>query len=157
MNKTNISNTKKVMAVVISIIVFILSVCTYSTQVSTNAASKTRTYWRHDYSSTNLASHYEYTLTTGSTYNTKSVFPPNNMERDAETAVVRIDGPGGTGFIVDDHVIATAAHCVYNKTNNVFYNFNISIIDGKNNVIKTISPKYAHINNIEQVVNMTMH
>ena len=120
---------------------------TDNNQVDVAAASKTRTYWRHDYSSTNLSSHYEYTLTLDSTNNARTIFKPNDMVRDYDdTAVVRIDGPGGTGFIVDDHIIATAAHCVYSQKYDRFENFKISIIDKNNNVIKTISPKYAHIN-----------
>lgn len=148
MSRINTLNAKRAVAVFIAVVMMILSLSyTDNNQVDVAAASKTRTYWRHDYSSTNLSSHYEYTLTLDSTNNARTIFKPNDMVRDYyDTAVVRIDGPDATGFIVDDHIIATAAHCVYDLSSKKFYDFTISIIDENNNVIKTISPKYAHIN-----------
>ncbi|MDE6787999.1 MAG: serine protease [Ruminococcus sp.] len=40
-----------------------------------------------------------------------------------KSGVVEIDSPGGTGFVVDEHTIATAAHCVYGKKINTIYLF----------------------------------
>lgn len=59
--------------------------------------------------------------------------------------VVRINVSGGTGFIIDGHTIVTAAHCVYDKTNKIFLDLSISILNENNVVIDTIYPKYAHI------------
>lgn len=143
MSKIKVLNANRCIAVFMAMLMMILSL-SYTNYNHTDAATKTRTYLIHDYSSTNLSSYYEYTLTTGSN-TTKTVLGTNNMVSDNETSVVRIDGSGGTGFIVDDNVIATAAHCVYDRTHNQFLNFKISIIDN-NNIIKTISPKYVHIN-----------
>lgn len=41
--------------------------------------------------------------------------------RATDTSVVQVTPGGGTGFIIDDHIIATAAHCVYSEKNNSFY------------------------------------
>ncbi|MBD5143503.1 MAG: trypsin-like serine protease [Ruminococcus sp.] len=52
-----------------------------------------------------------------------------------------------TGFIVDDHVIATAAHCVYDTVNHCFYN-NLKITTyGANGKLttKTLNAIEAHI------------
>ncbi|MDE5736893.1 MAG: trypsin-like peptidase domain-containing protein [Oscillospiraceae bacterium] len=52
-----------------------------------------------------------------------------------------------TGFIVDDHVIATAAHCVYDTTNHCFYdNMKITTyaVNGKLTT-KTLKAIEAHI------------
>lgn len=38
---------------------------------------------------------------------------------EENTGIVRINSSISTGFIVGDHVIATAAHCVYHKANNI--------------------------------------
>ena len=147
MSKIKTLNVKRCVAVFVAVLMMVLSLSyTNDNQIDVIAVSKTRTYWRHDYNDTNLASHYEYTLTTGSTNNARTIFLPNNMVRDYDTAVVRIDGVGGTGFIVDDHIIATAAHCVYSFSDKKFIDISITIIDKYNNVIKTIYPKYAHIN-----------
>ena len=63
------------------------------------------------------------------------------MVRDYDTSVVRLSC-GGTGFIVDEHTIATAAHCVYNNT---FLNITVDIVDTDNSVIDTITPTYIHV------------
>lgn len=123
----------------------------------TPASATTMTYMRHDYSSSNPKSYSLYSLTVDPLNNTTStsndnsqqrlVIPPNDMIRDYDTAVVNLSiggTGGGTGFIVSDHVIATAAHCVYNSTTKSFVNFNIKLED-KNNNISTITPKYVDI------------
>lgn len=116
--------------------------------------SRTLYYRRHDCSDTNPSSRTAYSLTVDYLDNSASsnnpvpyeVFPPNNMVLDNDTAVVRLErengGGNGTGFIVGDHIIATAAHCVYN---NGFYNMNIEIIDSNNQVVETLESRYIHI------------
>ena len=149
MSKIKTLNVKRCVAVFMAVLMMVLSLSyTNDNQIDVIAVSKTRTYWRHNYYSTDLASHYEYNLTVDSYNNSKSrtIFGHNDMVRDKDTSVVRIDGPGGTGFIVGDHEIATAAHCVYSRSNDKFLKFKVSIIDENNNVIKTISPHYVHIN-----------
>ena len=73
----------------------------------------------------------------------------DDRARDTEnTAVVRLS-IGGTGFIVDDHTIATAAHCLYDtKTKSFVKNMTIQIYTDDNfeTPYVTIKPKSAHIN-----------
>lgn len=150
MSKIKVLNAKRCVAVFMAALMMILSLSyTKDNQIDVIAASKTRTYWRHNYSSPNLASYYQYDLTVNSINNSRTIFPPaNNMKKDKDTSVVRINGGSywGTGFIVGDHEIATAAHCVYSRSDDKFLKFKISIIDENNNVIKTIPPHYVHIN-----------
>lgn len=65
---------------------------------------------------------------------------------DKDTSVVQLS-IGGTGFIVDDHLIATAAHCVYGVDNKSFIkDLKINIYDENcTKILKTITPKEAHI------------
>lgn len=64
---------------------------------------------------------------------------------DKDTSVVRLST--GTGFIVDDHTIATAAHCVYGVDNKSFIkDLKVNIYDENcTKILKTITPKEAHI------------
>lgn len=129
----------RIIAVMVAIVVFMVAMCTYSSNAE--ASTSTRTYWRHDYG-TYIADYYEYTLTTSTIdNNSRSIIGTNNMTRDYDTSIVRL-GTGGTGFIVGDHVIATAAHCVYD---NGFLEFTISVIDSNNNIIKVFIPEYVHV------------
>lgn len=66
---------------------------------------------------------------------------------DTEVSVVQLASVNGTGFIVDNHIIATAAHCVYNCDNNKFVsNMRVDIYDENSaTILKTVYPKEAHI------------
>ncbi|MDE5861192.1 MAG: trypsin-like peptidase domain-containing protein [Ruminococcus sp.] len=142
MNKIKVLNARRCVAVFMAMLITVLSLSyTNNNRDDVMAASKTRTYLRHNYTSSE--DDVEYQLTVNPENKSRTIFPPNDMVRDTDTAVVRLDGVGGTGFIVGEHEIATAAHCVYNKG---FLDFKISIIDENNKVIKTISPHYVHIN-----------
>lgn len=69
------------------------------------------------------------------------------------TGIVRIGGPtGGTGFVVGDHEIATAAHVVFNGNSwntNSYFQFPVIGADGKVEVNTLTATKYyfkeAHI------------
>lgn len=117
----------------------------------TNNTTSNRTYWKHDYNSTSSTQKTIYTLYANGLENnsfedeveTCHVIE-GNMTTDYDTAVVRLS-TGGTGFIIGDHLIATAGHCVFNTNNNTFLNFDIKIINSSNQVIATYEPRYAHI------------
>lgn len=122
-----------------------------SVGADSQAVATTRTYMRHFYNSSNPASYTEYSLTvdpydnTVSTNNNatpRAIIGDNDMIRDYDTAVVNLS-IGGSGFIVSDHVIATAAHCVYNTETNSFIDNTIKIVDSNNN--RTFTPKYVDI------------
>lgn len=124
------------------------------------AVATTRQYFRHNCSDTNKRSKTEYSLTVNPYDNTSSsttndepvpysiIGADNRVNADDDTAIVKLVDPTtgngiASGFIVDDHVIATAVHCVY--TGLEFRDLSIRIIDENNNLIKTVSPKYIHV------------
>lgn len=128
-----------------------------STEV-TQAVATTRSYYRHDCSSSNAFNRTSYSLTVNPNDNTFSnngninpctIIPPNNMIRDYDTSVVQLDISNkyskayGSEFIVGDHLIATAAHCVYE--NGIFDDITINIIDSNNINVAKITPSYIHV------------
>lgn len=127
--------------------VILMSAISVFTQ-NADATTGTRTYWRHDCSSNNSTSYYEYQLGFNdllqSSEPNRTIFGSNDMVRDYDTSVVRLSC-GGTGFIIDEHTIATAAHCVYSWNSHYFLDITIDIVDTDNSVIDTLSPTYLHI------------
>lgn len=122
-----------------------------------DAVATTRSYMRHYYSNNVTNPVTEYSLTVDPYDNIvqsssddnrqqRTIIDDNDMIRDYDTAVVNLwsdyNIPVGTGFIISDHVIATAAHCVY--TGSYFNNLKIKITDS-NNKVKTITPKYTDL------------
>ena len=70
------------------------------------------------------------------------------MIRDYDTAVVHLmkdDALYGSGFIIDDHIIATAAHCVYSCEDQEFFNTKIKLVDKDNNET-VVTPIFTDIN-----------
>lgn len=66
---------------------------------------------------------------------------------DTEVSVVQLASVNGTGFIIDNHLIATAAHCVYTQTSDTFVsNMRVDIYNENcTTILKTVYPKEAHI------------
>ena len=94
----------------------------------------------------------EYTLTlTEQTASTASVNSGTPMAVDYnETAVVKLvevddSDSWGTGTIIGNHIIATAAHCVYDFDTSSFTDNTIKIVNSGNNVIATYTPSYIHV------------
>jgi len=135
---------KKILSCLVSGVLFFSMSSSFSSSV--DASTGTRYYRRHDCSSSNPASYYPYSLYFSSSLTSselpRTIIGNNDMVRDYDTSVVRLSC-GGTGFIVDEHTIATAAHCVYSS--NAFLDIDISIIDTDNSVIDTIEPTYIHV------------
>lgn len=52
--------------------------------------------------------------------------------KDSDSSVVQIASSGGTGFIIGDHLIATAAHCIYDKATGKFID-NLTVVLHKYN------------------------
>ena len=74
----------------------------------------------------------------------------DDRETSDDTAVVRINVPGGygSGFIIDNNIIATAAHCVYSKNNSAFIDFDISIMNSDcSGDPHNVEPKEVHVCN----------
>lgn len=105
-------------------------------------------YRRHNYRNGPLTTYDSYTLTTSFTTNNAvdmaTIYYPNDMVRDYNTAIVKLDN-NTTGFIIGDHIIATAAENVYDRDTFKFKNFTINIIGSSGNVLESVSPHYAHI------------
>ena len=123
--------------------------------------SSSRTYRRYSYVEHTEKSTYSLTPN-AATFNTNSSAPTQRgiigiddryQSASAEnTGIVRLfrgtNGNSVVGFIVGDHVIATAAHCVYSLGSNEFrskpvirpYNLN-----GSMNVMASFTPIEAHI------------
>lgn len=112
-----------------------------------------RTYCKHKYSSSSSTSYSTYTVKRPPSSNMQSsdydcmpmgIIGDNTMIRDYDTAVVRLS-VGGTGFIVGEHIIATAAHCVSNYYTRTFMDNTIEIIDVNNNVIDSFHAESVHV------------
>lgn len=70
-----------------------------------------------------------------------------NYPDTQNTNVVQLslNGAVGSGYIISDHVIATAAHCLYNITNNQFVQ-NITVnIYNSDGTITSKTPSFLHI------------
>ncbi|MDE6020129.1 MAG: trypsin-like peptidase domain-containing protein [Ruminococcus sp.] len=70
--------------------------------------------------------------------------------RATDTSVVQISSIGGTGFIIGDHLIATAAHCVYNSSTMSFIDDLTVVIRGEpysntSRVLATCKAVEAHV------------
>lgn len=85
-----------------------------------------RIYWKHNCSSTNVYSYEEYTLNNSLTRTVQSREIPgieNTIDDENNNVVMITAGQGesgsiASGFIIDDHIIATAAHCVTDNGKN---------------------------------------
>ena len=101
-----------------------------STTVLTASLNEERSYMKYDVASSRIS---RYTLNSLDTL-TNQTTATYGMERssveipDDNVLVVRLNG--GSGFIIGDHLIATAAHCVFNS--NGFVTDNISLYDNNN-------------------------
>ncbi len=141
---------------------FGLSLPTYITvnTLLTNINNEERTYWKHDCSSSNPYSYTQYVL--NSNQNRSRAIPGIDNEIDDEEMnknVVKIrfrdsqSGENGlaSGFIVDDHVIATAAHAVTDygaigEDNSFSSNIKVYIYsDEGETLLKQCNAKYVHV------------
>lgn len=157
-------NVKKIshmiLSVVVAFVLTLVSLALYMGEKNVHIADASNgiTYYKHYYNNNNLTSYESYTLSfvpRADNATTCSVFPPNDMTRNYDEAVVRIGYPGGTGFIVGDHVIATAAHCVYSWQDRQFIEIDdLNIVDENNEAIP-LTPVSAHIR--EDFVNSTVN
>lgn len=122
------------------------------------ATSTTSYYFRHDCSDTNKRSYTEYSLTVDALDNSsaqnnavspRTIIGEDIREADTnETAIVRLFNPNdgkniGTGFIVGDHIVATAAHCV--RDGNDYADLAVKIVDEDFDVIRIVRPEYIHV------------
>lgn len=127
------------------------------------SATGSRTYARYSYKTGKKLSNYTMTLTLKQDSTNEqgvepyTIFNPTdsrkNLPGDENRGIVRIsvstdDGIGsGTGFIVGDHQIATAAHCVSSMDDGTFFNtMGIELYDRSGKLTgKTLTAVEAHV------------
>lgn len=135
------------------------------TENAVSSAVSSRYYWKHDCNSNVGSSHTVYKIDRPITaYGNTSV--SNNVSNESFSSInsipstdyVKLDDnqavvflkDHGTGFIISDHIIVTAAHCVYSRdehdSSKIWFNdIDITIKDADSDDIKTIKPKSIHI------------
>lgn len=91
--------------------------------------NSTEKYRKHDYSSTDLTQHTTYTISsakyTPSTYSLYTNISSDIYDNENVNSVQIYAHMGdydvvGSGFVIDDHLVATAAHCVFDNENDAF-------------------------------------
>ncbi len=113
--KAKMINSKKMLAVIITVLMTVLVLSSY--QMKANAVNTAQTY--KVYNATNGSYLRSYTLNPlTADNNTRSVIGEDERVIDwTKSGVVKIMTSNsyiGTGFVIDAHTIATAAHCVKN-------------------------------------------
>lgn len=115
------------------------------------SSTNSRTYKRYSYVSSQELSNYSLTPSTNALLDENMDIVLGSDERYEaygyeNTGIVRISNVGGTGFIVGDHVIATAAHCVYSNFSNTWYSIGIQTYNANGTLSgTTLTPIEAHI------------
>lgn len=144
-------NRNKIIAVMSAIVVFMVSMCTYSGE--TKATNTDREYYVYDAQSPSEEPIRDYTLYAFDTYpninNTRSLIGDNRYPDWSKSGVVKLRMPticAGTGFVVDEHTIATAAHCVYTVETQTSKAINdILLFDASGNVEMIVTPVEMHV------------
>ncbi|MCM1507381.1 MAG: trypsin-like peptidase domain-containing protein [Ruminococcus flavefaciens] len=118
--------------------------------------NSTEKYRKHDYNSTDLTQHTTYTIDaakyTPSNYAPYAVTTPDVYDNENANSVKIYAHMGeydvmGSGFVIDDHLIATAANCVFDNENDAFLSdMGIEVWNEDCNV-KLVDTKvlYAHV------------
>ncbi|MGN1403294.1 MAG: trypsin-like serine peptidase [Ruminococcus sp.] len=138
-----------------------VSNCLAFSSLSVNAETDAAiTYCKHRVGSS-IRSFQKYNLSQDITDNTVSTYTiygdVDHREPDNDNmAIVRLS-VGGTGFIVDDHTIVTAAHCVISNEKRFSDDMTIDIVDSNNNVIKQVTPTAFHVPNDYRLGNPGNH
>ncbi|MDE6520910.1 MAG: trypsin-like serine protease [Ruminococcus sp.] len=109
-------------------------------------------YRRHDCSDSNLKSYKTYTIPVGESTNAVEDIPvayasQDNTKDNENIACVEISSSigVGSGFIVSNNTIATAAHCIYNDSSNEFAkNVKVKVYVDEN-VSYTASAEFLHM------------
>lgn len=113
------------------------------------------TYYKHNCSSTNSTQYTQYTIQSTSNYpaSTNDLSSSNLSElrsvdypdyQNIECVKVTCSSVQGSGFVVDNHLIMTAAHCVYGNSS-FFSNVAVTFYDENMNPSTPISARYIHV------------
>ncbi len=105
-----------------------------------DAAATSIKYTKYTYA-TNTTSEYTLTLEEQVNVNTRDTIGSETRTPDQNDGIVKIfSGESnwrGTGFIIDDHTIATCAHDLINETQGYFPDINIGLFDEDGNLTST--------------------
>lgn len=148
MIKTSVLKFKKIVAVFMAMLLMMLSF-SYTANDNSDAANSSRSYKVYHAST----GHYlrEYTLAPLNTSdNSRAVIGTDERVIDwTKSGVVKIintDTSIGSGFVVDEHTIATAAHCLYDYRSGMYSNISeILLFDTSGNIEQNIIPIEYHI------------
>lgn len=132
------------------------NVFTTNTELEKPNVASVRSYVKHECNNNNASSYSIYQLTTESDdnrNNNRNAINLYDMDRNdqvlcANEAVVKLSTSTyyrGTGFIIGDNIVATAAHCVYDKKSGTFYDFSVDIIGEDGQKIKSYQPASIHV------------
>lgn len=150
MIKTNVLKFKKAVAVFMAMLLMMLSF-SYTANDNSDAANSSRTY--KVYNATNGNYLRSYTLTPLNTSdNSRGIIDTDERVIDwTKSGVVKIidtDTSIGSGFVVDEHTIATAAHCVYDYDkyeNGPSSVSEVLLFDTNGNIEQTVTPIEYHV------------
>ena len=116
MNVKNVS-IYKIVACLTALFIFAFSM-NYHSSIA-KATNTNRTYCIYEPSTGSLIDTYELSSLSDYTVNSRQAIGNDDREPDfSKSGVVKLMTNGnflGTGFVIDDHIIATAAHCTYNR------------------------------------------
>lgn len=142
---------KKLVAFVISFLIFTLmfSILTHKEVFATSSINTSQTYYVYD----GITGEFlrQYTLdAVPYVDNSRSVIGADTRTVDfSVSGVVKLmsqTGYLGSGFVVDEHTIGTAAHCVYNRsTNSISMVESIRLFDANGDVKMNAYPVEVHI------------
>lgn len=141
-------NFKKIVSAFMAIVIMCICTCDFS--VNTKATNTGRTYQVFDVESSSYLC--TYSLTALESVNNISTFSVSDdrVEEWSKSGVVKListNGGIGSGFVVDDHVIATAAHCVYNYDSGIQKASRVLLFNSEDSEPIEATPVEVHVPN----------
>lgn len=117
---------------------------------SSEISNTSRIYNVYNAANGNYLRNYTLSPLASKSNNTRGIVGPEDRVVDwSKNGVVNITANGvflGTGFIVGDHLIATAAHCVYNGSTNLIYsNTDVKVYNNDGTLAKVANGVEIHI------------
>lgn len=147
MKLKNIS-VNRILACLIAVFIFAFSM---NFSFDANASNTSRIYRRYNATTGAFLGRYMLgALNVNDNVSTYNVIGSDDRVVDfTKSGVVKLMGSDeyiGTGFVVDSHTIATAAHCIWDYDNNSSIQISeIRLFDANGNISKTVTPVEAHI------------
>lgn len=157
MKLVNFKNIKRFIFLLLSMVMFLFCFYSYveianTTAIAVDSVNNHRAYRLYDATTKQMVKKYTLQLVADTNVNSRSVIGSDDRFVDfTKNGTVKIFGRGtvGTGFIVDAHTIATAAHCVYSKGESygsVNYTSKILVFNTDGSIAMTVTNiKQIHI------------